>query len=130
MALAVVLVAASALGISAYTGLFRICRPEVLTAGERLARTRLCDPLKLADLAPLWILTLALLWPDIRSLTLFGVGLEKRQEQLERDLTALATLTPAEKVSRSLDEKAQAEWPAGSSETMTDERAVPGGEDA
>ena len=59
-----------------------------------------------------------LLWPDIKSLTLFGFGFEKRQEQLEREVEALAALTPAEKVSRSVDEKAQAGWPVGSGGTM------------
>jgi hypothetical protein len=94
-----------------------------------LVRSRLCDPLSLADLAPLWLLALALLWADIRSLTLFGVGLEKRQEQLESDLAALASLTPGEKMGRSLDEKARAEWAAGSGETMPDDGSPAGGQD-
>lgn len=128
LALAVVLAAAIVLGMSAYTGAFRICRPQTLVVGDHLVMSRLCDPLSLADLAPLWILALALLWPDIKSLSLFGVGLEKRHEQLERDLAAVASLTPGERVGRSLDEKARAEWPAGSAGTIPDDGPPAGGQ--
>ena len=113
--------------MSAYTGAFRICRPHTLVVGDHLVRARLCDPLSLTDLAPLWILALALLWPDIKSLNLFGVGLEKR---LEHDLEALASLAPAEKVRQSLDEKARAEWPVGSGEIMREEGRPRGSQDA
>ncbi len=129
LSLAVVLIAGVASGMSDYTGAFRICRPQILVVGDHLVRSRLCDPLSLADLAPLWIITLAFLWPDIKSLTLFGVGLEKRQERLEHDLAALASLTPAEKVRRSLDEKARTEWPAGSGETMPEDGSPAGEQD-
>src|SRR5438445_938924 len=94
-ALAVVVRAALVLAMSAYTRAFRICRPQTLIVGDHLVMSRLCNPVTIADLAPLWVLLPLLLSPDIKSLTLFGVGLEKRQEQLERDVTALASLTPA-----------------------------------
>jgi hypothetical protein len=82
LALAAVLFAAFALGMSAYTDAFRVCRQQVLAVAGHLVTAEHCDPLSVADLAPLWVLALALLWPDIRSLSFFGVGFEKQLEQL------------------------------------------------
>jgi len=53
LALAVVLFGSLALGLSAYTGFFRICKPQALVVGDHLIQSRLCDPLSFSDLAPL-----------------------------------------------------------------------------
>jgi hypothetical protein len=54
----------------------------------------------------------------------------KRQERLERDVIALAGLTPAGRVSRSLEEKARTGWPVGPGERIPDNEDGPaGGED-
>lgn len=111
VALAVVLVAVAGFFWARETDHLAACTTKVTRTSDRppvVTREESCDPLPVDSLVPVLLAVLALMWPDLASVELFGLGsiarrvnkqdarqnhLEAAQQRLENRLEATVTAT-------------------------------------
>lgn len=110
--------AAALVTVSQVTGHPARCQETVANVGPD-AVVRLCGPMSVADLVPVALVLLVLLWPDISQLEAFGWSVTKTKRDMAERSDARSANWPG--IGESVDEKARSLLGQGSETAPPDE---------